>query len=138
MRFNWTIILSIFLAGCATTVVYNPMQVATQEELLLNQNEFKAIQDGMTTDQVHNIMGTSLVIGYQYQNPNYKPLTIPNPYKSETIKGTDYFVEYYVQSIQKPDGNVSDGELMPLIFKDGKLFGRGWPVVKSLSPFKPS
>ncbi len=92
----------------------------------------------MTIDQVHKIMGTELVIGYTYQTPDYKPLTIPNPYKSEAIKDTGYLIEYYIEAIRQPDGIVSDNELMPLIFKDGKLIGRGWPLVNSLRPAKPS
>jgi hypothetical protein len=131
------ILLSLSLAGCVSNVVYNPMQVANQQEIKLNESSFKAIQDGMTMDQVHKIMGQELVIGYASQTPGYKPLTIPNPYKSEAIKGTDYFIEYYVEAIRQPDGIVSDNELMPLIFKNGKLNGRGWPLANSLRP-KPS
>ncbi len=92
----------------------------------------------MTLDQVHQIMGQELVIGYKDQTPGYKPLTIPNPYKSETVKGTGYFIEYYIEAIRQPDGVVSDNELMPLVFKESKLIGRGWPLVNSLNPAKPA
>jgi hypothetical protein len=138
MRFGWIIILSLSFAGCASTAAYNPMQVASQEELLLNENGFKLIQEGMSMDQVHKIMGTELVIGYSAESSSYKPLTIPNPYKSEAIKGTDYFIEYYIEAIRQPDGIVSDNELMPLIFKDSKLMGRGWSLVNSLRLVHPS
>ena len=138
MRFTWVIILSLMLAGCATTPVYNPMQVATRQEILLNENAFKAIQDGMTMDQVHQIMGQELVIGYTFQTPGYKHLTIPNPYKSQAIKATDYVIEYYIESIRQPDGVVSDNELMPLIYKSDKLIGRGWPLANSLRPAQPT
>ena len=132
MRFAWIALLILTLAGCATTPAYNPMQSINREELLLNQSSFKALVDGMTLDQVHKIMGDALVIGYEEQSANYKPLTIPNPYKSEAIQGTDYFIEYYIDSIRQPDGFINDSELMPLIFKNGKLSGRGWPTVNSL------
>ena len=132
MRFAWIISLSLCMAGCASNVVYNPMQVATQQELLLNESGFKAIQDGMTLDEVHKIMGTELVIGYKFQAPDYKPLTIPNPYKSETIKDKGYFIKYYIESIRQPDGIIRDNELMPVIFKNGKLIGRGWSLANSL------
>ena len=138
MRFSLVIFLSIILSGCATSVVYNPMQTATQQELLLNESGFKAIQDGQTIDEVHKIMGTELVIGYQAQSAAYKPLTIPNPYKSEAGRDPKYLIEYYIESIRQPDGVVSDNELMPLIFKDGKLIGRGWPMANSYRPAKPS
>lgn len=134
MRFSWILLLSLSMAGCATTPVYNPMQMATQQEILLNEDSFKAIQDGMTMDQVHKIMGTELVVGYAQQTPGYKPLTIPNPYKTEPLKDKNYLIEYYVEAIRQPDGIVSDNELMPLIFKNGALIGRGWPLVNSLRP----
>jgi len=137
MRFAWIIILNLTLVGCASTAVYNPMQVANTAEILLNQSGFKAVQEGMTLDQVHQIMGQELIIGYTAQTPGYKPLTITNPYKSEAIKGSDIVIEYYIEAIRQPDGIISDNELMPLIFKDSKLIGRGWPLANSLRPAKP-
>jgi len=136
MRFAWILLSSVILTGCASSVVYNPMQVTTQQELLLNESGFKAIREGMTLEQVHQIMGTALLIGYKFEAADYKPLTIPNPYKTENLKGTNYYVEYYLESIRQPDGIISDNELMPLIYKDTKLIGRGWPLVNSLRPAK--
>jgi len=138
MRFALIIFLSLSLAGCAASVVYNPVQTPSPPEMAFNESGFKAIQDGMTMDQVHKMMGQELIIGYTFQEPGYKPLTIPNPYKSEAIKGTDFFLEYYIEAIRQPDGIVSDNELMPLIFKNGKLIGRGWPLANSLRPAHPS
>jgi len=132
MRCALIMLLGLSLTGCATTPVYNPMQMANQVELLLNENGLKAVHEGQTIEQVHQIMGTELVIGYQFQVPGYKPLTISNPYKTETIKGTGYFIEYYIEAIRQPDGIVSDNELMPLIFKNGDLIARGWPLANSL------
>ena len=138
MRFTWILLLPVCLAGCASTPTYNPMQSANQEELLLNESGLKAVQEGMSKEQVHKIMGQALAIGYAYQSPNYKPLTIPNPYKPEEIKGTNYYIEYYIESIRQPDGVVSDNELLPLVFENNKLIGRGWPLLNSLRPAKPS
>ncbi len=126
------IILLVGLSGCATTPTYDPMKAANRQELLLNESSFKAVREGMTIDEVHHIMGTELVIGYKLQDPDYKPLTIANPYKSETIEQGNYLIEYYVQAIRQPEGVVSDNELIPFIFKDGKLTGRGWSVVNAL------
>jgi len=137
MRYTLIFFLSLLMAGCASTPVYNPMQTANTAEILLNQSGLKAVQEGMTLDQVHQIMGQELVIGYTEQTPGYKPLTIPNPYKSEAIKGTNIFIEYYIEAIRQPDGIISDNDLMPLIFKDNKLIGRGWPLANSLRPANP-
>jgi hypothetical protein len=132
MRFTAIILFCLILSGCATTPVYNPMTSSLQQEILLNESGLKAVQDGMTLDQVHQTMGQELVIGYAYQASNYKPLTVPNPYKSEPIKNSPYLIEYYVEAIRQPDGVVSNDELMPLIFKENKLIGRGWPLANSL------
>ncbi len=138
MRFVWIIILILGVSGCAASTVYNPMQVENPAEIELNTGGFKAIQEGMTLDQVHQIMGTELVVGYADQSPGYKPLTIPNPYRTEALNDKNYFIEYYIEAVRQPDGIVSDNELMPLIFKDGRLIGRGWPLANSLRPAKPS
>ena len=60
MRFVLMVLFSSFLAGCATTPVYNPMAATIQQEILLNESGLKAVQDGMGLDQVHQIMGQEL------------------------------------------------------------------------------
>jgi len=136
MRYALTVFLFLTLTGCASTPVYNPIKASVTPEVLLNESELKEVQQGMTMDQVHKIMGQELRIGYAFQSDHYKPLTIPNPYRTEKIKDTGYVIEYYIDSIRQADGIVSDDELMPLVFQDGKLIGRGWPLVNSLRPSK--
>jgi hypothetical protein len=138
MRFSWMILLVLNLTGCATAVVYNPMQVASQQEILLNEKGLKTVQDGMTLNQVHEIMGDQLLVGYQFKTADYKPLTIPNPYRTEEIQDKGYRIEYYIQAIRQPDGIVSDNELIPLVFQGGKLIGRGWSLANSIRPAKPA
>ena len=133
-------VMILLLSGCATTAVYDPLRAATQQVLLLNESSLKNIKEGMTQDNVHDVMGQEIVIGYTKQSAGYKPLTIPNPYKVEqveTLQGT-YTVEYYVRIVRQPDGVITDDELMPLVFKDSKLIGRDWSFVKSIRPAQPS
>lgn len=137
MRYAWIVFVFLILDGCASTPVYNPIQASVHSQLLLNESALKAVKQDMTMDQVHKIMGQELVIGFTLQADNYKPLTIPNPYKLEKIKGGEYIIEYYIQAIRQADGIVSDDELMPLVFKDGKLIGRGWPLVNALRGAQP-
>lgn len=131
MRFAAVILLSSILAGCVSNPVYNAPQ-APAPEVTLNDSGFKAIQEGMTMTQVHQAMGAALTIGYEFKGTAYQPVTVPNPYRTEAVKGTDYVIEYYIEAVRQPDGVVSDDELMPLVFKDGKLVGRGWPLANSL------
>jgi len=96
----------LIFAGCGQERLYNPLASAAQQSYLLNESSFTQVTAGMKQEQVHHIMGDSIVIGYTYQNPqspsstavDSKPLTIVNPYKSEDIKTKDgvYTVEYYV------------------------------------------
>ncbi len=138
MRRAWAILLFLALAGCVSIPADKPTPAVAPAEVLLNENALKEVQEGMTATQVHEIMGQELVIGYTFVSGSYRPLTVPNPYKLETIKAGGYMIEYYIDAIRRPDGIVSDDELMPLVFKDGKLIGRGWPLVNSLRGPSPA
>ena len=133
MRYAFMILLFLASTGCASAPVYNPIQASVHPQVLLNESGLKEVKEGMTADQVHKIMGQELLIGYAFESDKYKPLTIPNPYRVQTMKGGKYTVEYYIEAIRQADGIVSDDELMPLVFQDGKLTGRGWPLVNSLN-----
>ncbi len=135
------LIFILFVAGCASDGVQEPLAMEPKPVALLNAPAFKQIKEGMTPVEVHGLMGQELIIGYSATGAGtYKPLTIPNPYKFEQIQTPqgEYVVEYYVSTVLKADGIVSEDEMMPLIFKDGKLIGRGWPRLNSLRTKKPS
>ncbi len=152
MRIFFYFIIAVALSGCAINEVYDPLQSASRQTLLLNEGSLLAVKEGMGIDEVHQVMGQEIIIGYtssmiKENTPQlapdkaaansadaYKPLTITNPYKSEELKipqGT-YLVEYYVARVHQPDGIIKDNELMPLVFKDEKLIGRGWPFLQAL------
>ena len=146
-------LLVFLVSGCATSELYNPVKASTDQRFLLNKASLAQVKMGMKQDQVHQIMGDSIVIGYSYQKPvssepavlqappsDYKPLTIANPYKTEDLKSKDgdYTVEYYVNTIKQSDGVVTDDELVPLIFQGGILVARGWDRVKALHLKNPS
>jgi hypothetical protein len=141
LRLNAFLILSLLAGGCAVTTNYDPLKAANNQTLLLNES-LKQVNVGMSQTDVHNLMGQELIIGYSYQNPlpgessplavvkeaSEKPITIPNPYKSEP-RG-ECSVEYYVTAIHHPDGVISDDELMPLLFCKGSLKAKGWDHLK--------
>ena len=145
--------LAVMSGGCATSPVYNPLAAAKDQIFLLNESSFAAIKAGMKQSQVHQIKGDGIVIGYSYQKPlsdessvskassgDYKPLTIPNPYKTEELKLKKglYTIEYYASSVKQSDGIVNDDELIPLIFRDGILLDQGWERLKALRLKNPS
>ena len=63
--------------------------------------------------------------------PSY--LTITNPYRSEILKGKNdklFEVIYYVTDVKNDDNAITDDELTPLIFDNGKLIGWGWSFLE--------
>ncbi len=146
MKLYAALLLSVLVSGCAFNAVYDPLQSNSTQTLLLNESGLRNVKLGMTPKEVHQVMGDELVIGYAYQNPlpgeaspladakvpSEKPLTIANPYKTDTRKTDrgECTVEYYVTSVKHPDGNITDDELMPLIFCGGILTDKGWDRLK--------
>jgi uncharacterized protein YcfL len=153
IKYIFLLTVVLILAGCETVPVYNPVTPATNQTFLVNSSALSRIAIGMDQSQVHEIMGDTLIIGYDYQKPvtdeetfaqnsasDYRPLTIANPYKTEEIKTKEgqYLVEYYVHSVQESDGVVSDDELIPLIFKDGTLVSKGKDALRALRSKDPA
>lgn len=90
----------------------------------------KHVYKGMTKQNVEQIMGDRVTIGYRINNVvsgAHEPIYLDNPYKVETIKTEDksYEVYYYLTQIMIADGKISDNELTPLVFEDSILIGKG-------------
>ena len=128
------------VAGCAVNEAYNPVASGTSGTFELNAAALKQVSLKMTRAQVHQILGDSIVIGYNYQPQGGEsklghdapvPLTLKNPYKiSEAKDEGGCVIEYYVTQVVIPDGIVSDQELMPLKFCKDILTAKGWDQIK--------
>lgn len=107
--------ICVLLASCATT---DSIRSTNRANLL-------KLSIGMTKAETLQIMGTSTVYAEQIIN---------NPYRSEIVKGEDnksYEVLYYYTDIKSRDDAITDDELTPLIFADGKLLGWGWSFLQN-------
>jgi len=65
---------------------------------------------------------------------------IDDPYRNETLTGKDgksYEVLYYYTELKQRDDRITDDELTPLVFHDGKLIGWGYPFLDQRVPPKP-
>ena len=65
---------------------------------------------------------------------------IDNPYRSEILTGKDgksCQVIYYYTELKQRDDKITDDELTPLVFEDGKLIGWGYPFLDRKVPPKP-
>lgn len=91
----------------------------------------KHVYIGMTYDEVMQVMGKQLIIGYHrtgVQQKEIQPITLKNPYRVELLKGNyrEYEVVYYLTKVQNPDGIIAEDELTPMVFKQKKLIGKGF------------
>ena len=114
-------ILCLLITGCTTTD-----QVRAKNRLNLLK-----LSVGITKEEVLNIMGTETIKTYDYGGP-----TINNPYRNEILQGKDktFEVLYYYTDKKNDIGYygviITDDELTPLVFDDGKLIGWGWLFVQ--------
>jgi hypothetical protein len=111
------------VGGYGSGEYYVPDDAHTARDLRSdNRGKIDRLQLGMTVDQVKEIMGTSSTwlnepIGW-----------VSNPYRSESFvdkDGQTELVLYYYTRINKSDNLITDDELTPVGFRDGKLVGWG-------------
>ena len=114
------------LSGCASLPKGSPS--VANAPLIINV--------GMTEDEVAQRMGTSKVIGYKMNSStqSFDPMTITQPYRTEimNIDGEHWKANYYFTRVKADDGQVTDDELEPILFRDGYMVGRGWPFLRDL------
>jgi hypothetical protein len=113
------LIVSVVLIGCAghTAKAWEKVRTRNQQALL-------ELEIGMSKANTLRILGTD-------EDKIRKGLTgssrIPNPFKRENYQSDDGLVEvlFYYTDVQKWDGTITDDELTPIFFKNGKLIGWG-------------
>ncbi len=124
----------VFLAGCVVTTQEASLPTISETTALRNEKGLTNIGKvyvGMTFSEVKTVMGNVTTIGYEKSPLNTsgnEAITIKNPYREETldIKGKQYLVAYYFINVLKSDEMVSDDELIPLVFLNDYLVGKGW------------
>ena len=93
-------------------------------QVLANQNNARigTLQPGMTPEQVIAHIGPGIDADFLGNG------ALPNPFKTEMYPaGDDTFTLLFFYSQRTvADGNITDDELMPVVFKNGLLDGWGW------------
>lgn len=123
MRKILALLLCFGLVGCAT------MQEATAP----NRTNLLKLSIGMSKAEAISAMGTVPATAYYRDNFGFQQsFTINNPYRSEILQGKDktFEVLYYATDVKKDDNAITDDELTPLIFDNGKLIGWGWSFLQ--------
>ena len=134
-------ILVLSLVGCALTQENTPLDLSAMTHQFIS---LELVHPGMTPSEVAAVLGQQVIVGYELVDAKvgqFKPIVINNPYRRETIG--KYDVAYYFVGIKKADDQITDDELVPLIFQNGRLTAYGWPfletkVKKPATPASPS
>ena len=112
---RWIVVLAAALAACST------LYLDTADLLRdANKQNLKKLSVGMDQSTAIEIMGTEPSKGIF--------MWIDNPYRRETVTGKDgrqYEVLYYYTDMKQRDDKITDDELTPVVFADGKLVGFG-------------
>lgn len=116
MRKAMLVLLFLGITGCATL---DSVRNTNRENMM-------RLSVGMTKQEALNIMGTKTVT--TFADIGVVDKRISNPYRSEILQGKDktFEVLYYYTDVKKNDGAITDDELTPLVFDNGKLIGWGW------------
>lgn len=119
--------LLLLLTGCSSFYL-------DTSDLLRERNtaNLAKLAVGQSREVVMEIMGT--------QPSKSLFMWIDNPHRRETLTGRDgrhYEVLYYYTELKQRDDRITDDELTPLVFLDGKLIGWGYPFLDRTVPPKP-
>ena len=110
------ILCQVILLGCG------PSLSTIQSTNRINLNK---ISLGMTKKEVLDIMGTTTIkIG--------DGSLLSSPYRSETLfeNGKNYEIHFFYTDLKKEDGVITDDELTPVVYFEGKVCGYGWFYLK--------
>ncbi len=136
MKKYFLFLLMFVISGCVAVRFETtpPQEISNQKK---NLTKINTIRTGTQLVDVISILGEETPIGYKqekYPGGAFSPITVKNPYRSEVIKGKtkEYYVAYYFVEIKKSDDLIGDDELLPLVFEEGKLIGKGWDYLFKL------
>jgi len=122
------LLLVMMVSGCVKGPTVSEVTAPNRANLL-------RLSIGMSKQETLSIMGTDEMTAF-YVPPGgkgagllrRKAITITNPYRSEILQARDKTLEvvYYVTDVKREDAAITDDELTPLVFDNGKLIGWGW------------
>jgi len=125
-------VMAILISGCTSLGHIDQLRTENRQNIL-------KLKIGMTKQEALEIVGNKTATD---SYANYEKVTASNPYKSEILQGKDktFEVIYYLteskhQKVVDSWGwsqavPITDDELTPLIFDNGKLIGWGWSFLQ--------
>jgi len=129
MKKIFLVLIIFIIGGCST---FNNREQFRLE----NRQALTKIGMGMTKEEVNSVMGTQTAtdkIFVGLMNGGHITKTVNNPYRTETLQGKDkvFEVYYYYTDVKNQDDAITDDELTPIIFDEGKVIGWGWSFLET-------
>ncbi|MFH1441154.1 MAG: DUF3192 domain-containing protein [Candidatus Omnitrophota bacterium] len=114
----YLLLMFMLISGCAGLSMY--------EAVSPNKSNLAKLRVDMPEDEAMKIMGDKPI--------SSSSMSIDNPYRVESMEAAtgSYKIVYYVTQVVLDDDTISDEELTPIVFKDGKLVGWGWNFMENL------
>lgn len=133
--------LGLLISGCTTIdsdeYLFTPepmKKVGASQQPLTSIDKVIA---GMTYEEVMALMGDKVKIGFQEGAESvdtYGAMSLRNPFRIEmlTVENLPHLVVFFVTQVNASDGQVTDDELTPVVFKDNIMLGKGWDFLEEL------
>ena len=124
----------VVLAGCSTFFM-DPLEQMRGA----NKRNLERVAVGHTRLEVESIMGNERAGGGlpEVVLGRVQHLQAKNPMREEDFRsadGVDYRVLFYYTDLRTKDDKITDDELTPVVFRDGKVVGVGYPFLGQLAP----
>ncbi len=121
------------LSGCAVMSGTGPVRPAVQPAA--SQGPFDKIGLGMKRTEVVPLLDREVTVGYEKDpiSGEFTPVKVKALYSTEVLQsnGVPYQVDFYIIADQKA-ASPEEGDLMPLIYQNGVLVGKGRAELEAL------
>ena len=126
---------AILISGCAVPWFPDPLEVMRDD----NKRKLAGLAVGMTRDKVETVMGNQPAGGSVFDAlfGRVQYLGARNPMRDERLRGTDgveYEVFFYYTDVRQLDDKITDDELTPVVFRDGRIAGIGYDFLGERAP----
>lgn len=125
------LLMAMTMLTCAT------MNAKMERFRAQNRTNMFRVSRGMPRDSVLTIMGIKTVeISNKWEvgianTQRHQTYVLTNPYRTETLPGPRDTLEvlFYYTDVKSRDSAITDDELTPFVFKDGRLLGWGYSLL---------
>lgn len=127
-----TTLLALLLAIAAcSSLMLDPLEQLRNA----NKQNLAKVAPGMTRMEVESVMGRERAGGKlpEVLFGRMQYLEARNPMREETVPAADgeYLVLFYYTDVRHLDDKITDDELTPIAFRDGKVAGVGYAFLAS-------